>query len=79
MLSVGNLFLGTLRAFNSVIIFLNLEKTFLLSSCCSNHQAKKQGSAVLDKLRTATLSHQTQTCFRVFIIFLMLPFSLSLG
>jgi len=67
MLSVGSLSLGALRAFNSVLILLNLEKTFLLSSCCSNGQAKKQGSAGLDKLRTISPKHQTQSRFYHFL------------
>ena len=62
--------LGILRPFTSVLIFLNLEKTFLLSSCCSNHQAKKYGSAGLDKLRNITLRHFWSQHMHRFIYFL---------
>jgi len=44
---------------------------------CSNHQAKKQGSAGLDKLRTTTLRHKTQTRFCHF--FGVTLFFVSLG
>jgi len=40
MLSVGNL-RWNIAILHSVLILFNLEKTFLMSSCCSNHHAKK--------------------------------------